>query len=423
MGHLTARRAALFVMAVVAAVAPVMVGGGATGAAAATTRTYYISEDGSDQNSGTTPGSAWRTLAKLGGVQLRAGDTILLERGSTWKGALRVPQSGTSSDRIVVGAYGTGKRPRLTTGDCVRIEGSWITVSGLRVERCEWAGISVTGDNVRIQDNITTRNVAGVHVATGAENTVVVRNKVLHNRRMSVNTAGGDDDSGAFGVLVNGDRTKVAWNVIRGHHALSQDYGVDGAAVEIYQAIGSRVHHNIARGNKTFTELGGKRSADNAFTYNLVTARMAEAEFLIVPGDESGWGPVNGTVARHNTAFLFGKRSEGFVCYSGCSKQVLTMTANVVVAQAKVGYADGAYAGGNNLYWGGQVQFPLASGDLVRAPQFVDATNRDFRLQSTSPGIDRVGLPDAKVDVLGADLPQDGDGDGVAKTDLGGVES
>lgn len=70
---------------------------------------------------------------------------------------------------------------------------------------------------------------------------------------MSVNTSTPtDDDSGAFGVLLNGNETVVAYNTISGHDAFSYDYGRDGCAIEIYAGRDNVIHHNEASDNDCF---------------------------------------------------------------------------------------------------------------------------------------------------------------------------
>ena len=41
-------------------------------------------------------------------------------------------------------------------------------------------------------------------------------------------------------VPENGDRSEIAYSKIDSHHTHSYDYGVDGAAVEIYGSLASR---------------------------------------------------------------------------------------------------------------------------------------------------------------------------------------
>src|SRR5690349_13237752 len=87
-------------------------------AAAAGGTTYYVSPGGSDSNSGTSPGSAIKTLGRASGLPLNPGDEVLLERGATFSGKLAVWRSGTAGSPITVGAYGGGAKP-VVTGDCL----------------------------------------------------------------------------------------------------------------------------------------------------------------------------------------------------------------------------------------------------------------------------------------------------------------
>ena len=48
----------------------------------------------------------------------------------------------------------------------------------------------------------------------GGYDNVIAGNTFQNNNKMSVNTPGGYDDSGAFGVLLNGDRNEVAGGLI-----------------------------------------------------------------------------------------------------------------------------------------------------------------------------------------------------------------
>ena len=74
---------------------------------------YYVSNDGSDDNDGRTPATAWRTLAHVNDQEFQAGDSVLFKRGDTWRETLHVSSSGIPSAWITFGAYGTGDKPRI----------------------------------------------------------------------------------------------------------------------------------------------------------------------------------------------------------------------------------------------------------------------------------------------------------------------
>ena len=81
-----------------------------------TGNTYYISNAGSDSNSGKSPEKAWATLEMLTSADLQTGDVVLLERGGVWylapseewgltRGAIILDEG------VTLGAYGEGARP------------------------------------------------------------------------------------------------------------------------------------------------------------------------------------------------------------------------------------------------------------------------------------------------------------------------
>ncbi|MFF4704794.1 right-handed parallel beta-helix repeat-containing protein [Streptomyces sp. NPDC001288] len=83
--------------------------------AASTPVTYYVdSSTGSDSNSGTSPSSPWKSLAKVSGAALNPGDTVAFNRGETFTGQLAVKRSGAAGAPITYTSYGTGSLPVIT---------------------------------------------------------------------------------------------------------------------------------------------------------------------------------------------------------------------------------------------------------------------------------------------------------------------
>ncbi len=69
-------------------------------------RAFYVSNDGDDSASGTTPATAWKTIAHVNGLTtLAPGDAVLFERGGTWRETLVVPASGDDTNDITFGNY------------------------------------------------------------------------------------------------------------------------------------------------------------------------------------------------------------------------------------------------------------------------------------------------------------------------------
>ena len=80
--------------------------------AALSAETYYIdSSTGSDNNSGTFPTGAWKTLTKVNLYLFNPGDTILFKSGEEWSGILHLKSSGSECKPIIIDKYGGIKLP------------------------------------------------------------------------------------------------------------------------------------------------------------------------------------------------------------------------------------------------------------------------------------------------------------------------
>ena len=80
--------------------------------------TYYVSsENGNDENSGTSEGQAFKTLDKINEITLKPGDRVLLEKGSVFNDQyLHIKGSGTEDQYIEVSTYGEdSERPVINT--------------------------------------------------------------------------------------------------------------------------------------------------------------------------------------------------------------------------------------------------------------------------------------------------------------------
>lgn len=375
--------------------------------------TYYVdSSAGSDTNAGTTTGTAWRSLAKVNAFAFQPGDTVAFKRGGTWSGSLVLSRSGTSTSAITADAYGTGNKPLIggNVTNCVTVSGSYWVINNLRASGCQWAGFEFQGSHNLVDSVQADANVVGVSITDTSAFNTVRWSTLVNNNKMSVNTPGGDDDSGAFGVLINGDDNLISRNTISGSFAASYDYVYDGAAVEIYNGDRNHIEYNTTADNETFTELGhesGATADGNVFAYNSVTSTKSQGGFLVTRGADDGLGPVRGTVAVNNSVYLPAANTEGWVCYAGCGADILKLRNNVIVVGGKTGYEDGTGADEDRgVYLGTQTQFTLGPNSVQADPLFTSAT--DLHLRTGSPAIGRAEGLGYTYDLDGDVLPATG---------------
>lgn len=418
----TAFRAGIAALALVAA--PVVVGV-ATPVRAAAATTYYVDPvKGSDSNAGNRSTKPWRTLGRATSAVLRPGDVVRLAAGRTHTGSLTIAESGTASAPIVVDTYGSGAAPVVTGGSCITLTGDRITVRSVEVRGCSYGGVGLDGAHGRVEGVTARGNVAGVHVSPDATWSTITGSTIVDNRVMVVRP-GADDDYGAHGILVEGDHTTVDSTTIRGHFADSPDYGVDGSAIEVFGAVGTRIHHVRAADNKAFLELGGysgNLASDTVLAWSEVTGSLPGQHFLVTRGAGQVFGPVLGTTVVNNTVRLTGADTIGIGCYGGCGTDVLTVRNNIVDVNGGWSNADGPFVSQYNLFdgwWG----VPLGATDLKAAPGYVDAAAGDLRLAASSPAVD-TGVATAvagPADLVGV-TASDGNNDGVCAPDRGAWE-
>ncbi len=153
--------------------------------------TYYVdSSGGSDDHKGTSAQSAWKSLAKLNGIEFKPGDKILLKAGCRFIGPLRSNGSGAEGKPILIDRYGDGADP-LVAGEgkvenTIRLHnqhrweirnltvtntdgGDW-TDAGRAIRRAIYVTAEDAGDirHIHLQ-NLEIRNVRGMFRFAGHE--------------------------------------------------------------------------------------------------------------------------------------------------------------------------------------------------------------------------------------------------------------
>ncbi|MFF1823271.1 hypothetical protein ACFVWG_38580 [Kribbella sp. NPDC058245] len=370
---------------------------------------YIDAAAGNDSAAGTSPATAWKSLAKVNAANFAAGEQIMFKRGGSWTGTLNVKWNG-----VTIGAYGTGALPKIggPVLNCVNVTASDVFIGDLRASGCNWAGFELWGDNIVMDTVQADNNVAGVSITDGSDSNEIRWSAIVDNNKMSVDDDNlPDDDSGAFGILVHGDGNKIRHNTISGSFHTSHDYGYDGAAVEIFNGDRNYIEYNKTADNDSFTELGheeGQTADDNVFAYNSVTSTKPSGTFLITRGAKSHIGPVRRTLAINNSVNL--PNGDGWSCDQGCGPGILKLRNNIVKVGKKVGYDDSfdthnpadAADEDRGVYQGAVYQFTLGARSVKADPLYTSAL--DLRLKAGSPAIGRAEKPGYDEDLAGKSL-------------------
>lgn len=427
--------------------------------------TYYVDcAYGNDGNNGTSTSSAWKSLNKANNANLDPGDKLLFKRGCTWYGTLMADWDGNASAYITIGAYGTGSLPKFQNGandlddgyyNSVQLTGTYqiveyleATITNPPVEPgCQNNPVGFfVGFNFRnpqgsgnngsyniLRYSKASRMMAGAHTNQNTHHNKILNNTFVDNHvmdRLTPTWQNSNDDIGAWGVLLKGDYNEVAYNYFEGNNAwCTYDTPPQGNSVELYEARYNSIHHNTAINDRDFSELGGKniKPDTNVYAYNLVISNVNDAHFIIARGSGVIWGPTYRTKLYNNTVILTGAQSEAVICGAGCNSNIMTMRNNILWAEQKAAFADGAFAESNNIFWDSEgapfvqfLGFNMHTTSKIANPLFVNLSQRNVRLTANSPAINAgssepVGLGYDK-DLDNVSVPQN------ATVDMGGYE-
>jgi hypothetical protein len=136
---------------------------------------YYIdSENGDDNNIGTSPSEAWKSLDRINTTIFKAGDKILIKAGTHYMGRLNPKGSGTALDPIIIDMYGDGDKP------CIDAEGKYN--EALLLENREYWEVN----NLELTNNGTTREEFryGAHIKVwnyGTVHHIHLKNLFVHD--------------------------------------------------------------------------------------------------------------------------------------------------------------------------------------------------------------------------------------------------
>jgi hypothetical protein len=180
-----------------------------TGGAAVTGVYYVDSAAGRDSNDGSTPATAWQTLAKVNATTYAPGNALCFKAGGSWSGQLAPKGSGSAAAPIVVDQYGTGAKPKLAAGasdldTVLLLNVQYWEVNNLEVTNTKSApgdlrGICLRGKDAGALNHLTIRNCF-VHDVTGVVNWI--GGSTSDNQAPWVTFQTGWDDSKRTGGIV-----------------------------------------------------------------------------------------------------------------------------------------------------------------------------------------------------------------------------
>jgi Right handed beta helix region len=289
--------------------------------------------------------------------------------------------------------------------------------------------IDTSGGPALIEDNVVTANrfcADGAITATFSQATI-------RDNQITNNSQAGCSGGGGAGISIGGDGpVHVLNNLISGNR---QDSGAGG--IDLFAAGKATVSGNVIRGNIGW--FGGGISFENVsdatVTNNLIVGNQAAAGgglYLSVPFGAPGPLLLNNTIADNTANTGLAAYTTGFVAQSTLVNNILVGSGTPAAFYCEGTYDptppsirfDDVWNGGTGPRYGGACTDQTgANGNVSVDPRFLDAAHGDYHLQPGAPIVDR-GTNDGApaVDIDGDARPFDGNGDGIAVTDIGADE-
>jgi hypothetical protein len=132
---------------------------------------YYVDCSAASNGTGTQT-SPWNNLATVNSRTFNPGDSLLFKRGTTCVGFFYFSSAGTSTNRITIGAYGTGAQPILngnfSQAAVELMNPSYVTMQDLEVINGRTWGILATTNVAGVSTGLTLQNL-NVHHVTGGD--------------------------------------------------------------------------------------------------------------------------------------------------------------------------------------------------------------------------------------------------------------
>ena len=140
--------------------------------AASAPDTYYVdATNGNDNNSGSSPNQAWKTIGKVNSMTFQTGDDIYFKRGGIFTDAtLYVRHGGTEQDPVIIGAYGSGPKPVFDSG--VHITCTTDNLGYMSVQDIKFINTGTGSAVAFLANNLSNVIISRVDVVNSSQNAI-----------------------------------------------------------------------------------------------------------------------------------------------------------------------------------------------------------------------------------------------------------
>lgn len=170
---------------------------------------YYIDpENGAYYNTGHAPSQAWESVDRIMEQPWKAGDTILIKRGTVYHGTLTLRGSGTAESPIVLGSYGDESLPLPEIAG----DGSYETILIRNVQYWELQDLKITNKGSQPVPKIAGIRIEADNIEGGVMNHIHIRRCEIADVYGTKTHHNGGGGSGIFYYNVLGGANPSSFN-------------------------------------------------------------------------------------------------------------------------------------------------------------------------------------------------------------------
>ena len=368
------------------------------------------------------------------------GDTVLVAPGTyherlDFHGKAITVMSEAGPEQTIIDAGGTGSVVTFMSGETRASILSGFTIRGGAAANFG-GGVRIGSSSPTVRGNIITGN----HSCTGVGIYSSFGSPLIQGNRITQNAIAGCTGGWGIGVYIGGNS---AAEILDNEITDNTGEASSGGGVALFAAGNAVVRNNVIARNST------AGAAGCGWGGGLVSANFSQAKIIgnLIVGNRAcfgggvDWGGstgtslfVNNTIADNEASVAWpGMHVSGFDARNELHNNIITARTgpalyceNAATVSSPTLTSNDIFSGESAAYGGTCADQTGLNGNISADPVFLGAANRDYRVAMTSPVVDagNDGAPSLpSTDLAGFARVFDGNGDGVARVDMGALES
>jgi polygalacturonase len=212
------------------------------------TGVYFVdSKNGSDDNSGYTENSAWKSLSKVSASTFEPGDQIQFKKRERFDGHLILKSSGTEEKPIIITSYGSGDKP-IITGEVGASKGGDYQEAILveNNENITFDGLEITNERASSIAGIDDEDAFGIYIYNSGSTVMrnfVFKNMTFQNVYAPKPILQSERESSFIGLEVAGVRIFSTQNKIAGEEKSIENVLMEDCYFNNLQRLGVHIKH------------------------------------------------------------------------------------------------------------------------------------------------------------------------------------